>query len=120
MLTCHGGRDTYTFYNATATPPANQTKPIDCLCAKYAECGCDDNTDKTYLDGLIGNGSYAALNKTLVNVAQDDGRSTIIVNGTLPNGTAAAVSGASGLDVPSSWAGYVVMSMAVLVAVYGL
>lgn len=54
------------------------------------ECGCDDNGNTTFLDSLIGDGSYAALNKSLVNVADINGTSTIVLNGTLPNGTTAA------------------------------
>ncbi|KAH8813209.1 hypothetical protein F5884DRAFT_328782 [Xylogone sp. PMI_703] len=101
----------YTFRNHTATNSTNttngdrdvvprqdsndqgvlQTKNVVCLCAQYAECGCDDSANSTVvLDELIGNGSYEALNKTLVNVADVNGTSTIIINGTLPNGTTAA------------------------------
>lgn len=68
----------------------NETKPVTCLCAAYQECGCDDNGNTTFLDSLIGDGSYAALNKTLVNVADINGTSTIVLNGTLPNGTTIA------------------------------
>ena len=65
----------------------NETKPVTCLCDAYSECGCDDNGNTTFLDALIGDGSYAALNKTLIDVADINGTSTIILNGTLPNGT---------------------------------
>ena len=53
----------------------------------YSACGCDDNSDNSYLDSIIGNGSYNGLNKTLVNVANVNGTRTIVLNGTLPNGT---------------------------------
>jgi hypothetical protein len=56
----------------------------------YAECGCDDNGNTTFLDSLIGDGSYSGLNLSLVNVADVNGTSTIILNGTLPNGTTAS------------------------------
>jgi hypothetical protein len=69
---------------------AEETKPVTCLCAQYAECGCDDSGNSTVLDELIGDGSYANLNKTLVTVADDKGVSTIVINGTLPNGTTAS------------------------------
>jgi hypothetical protein len=69
------------------TTGVNETKPVTCLCAQYQECGCDDNGNTTFLDSLIGTGDYAALNKTLVNVADINGTSTIVLNGTLPNGT---------------------------------
>jgi len=69
---------------------ANETKPVDCLCAPYVSCGCDDNGDTTFLDSLIGDGSYAGLNKSLINVVDINGTSTIVLNGTLPNGTTVA------------------------------
>lgn len=65
----------------------SQTKNVTCLCAMYSECGCDDNGNSTFLDSIIGDGSYAALNKSLVDVADINGTSTIVLNGTLPNGT---------------------------------
>ncbi|KAH8596672.1 hypothetical protein B0O99DRAFT_651430 [Bisporella sp. PMI_857] len=65
----------------------NETKPVDCLCAAYAVCGCDDTGDLTFLADLIGDGSYAGLNKSVIDVADINGTSTIILNGTLPNGT---------------------------------
>ena len=85
----------YTFRNRTATNSTtntkrqttegvNQTKPVTCLCAQYAECGCDDNGNSTFLDELIGDGTYANLNKSLVDVSENG---TIVINGTLPNGT---------------------------------
>lgn len=54
------------------------------------------------MDSLIGNGSYAALNQSVVTVADVNGTSTILINGTLPNGTTASggttsASGASSL-----------------------
>lgn len=72
---------------ADADEGAEQTKPVTCLCAAYAECGCDDSGNTTFLDSLIGDGTYSKLNLTLVNVADVNGTSTILLNGTLPNGT---------------------------------
>ncbi|KAF1988539.1 hypothetical protein K402DRAFT_391758 [Aulographum hederae CBS 113979] len=85
----------YTFYNQSAVNSSNpngvnESLPVNCLCGRYQECGCDENDDPSYLNSLIGNGSYAALNKSLVNVADVDGRRQIYINGTLPNGTTAA------------------------------
>jgi hypothetical protein len=83
----------YTFVNrsaanATAPQGANETKPVVCMCAAREECGCEDESgDTQVLDSLVGNGSYEALNKTLVNVAVVNGSSTILLNGTLANGT---------------------------------
>ncbi|CZS99133.1 uncharacterized protein RAG0_07595 [Rhynchosporium agropyri] len=69
----------------------SETKPVTCLCAEYAVCGCDDDGNYTFLDSIIGDGDYFKLNTSLVNVANDaNGTSTIYLNGTLPNGTTAA------------------------------
>lgn len=78
----------YTFYNTSAGQ--NQTKPVRCLCEQYQECGCDDNKDPTYMSSLLGNGSISVLNSTLIQVNLVNGTSTILINGTLPNGTTAA------------------------------
>ncbi len=68
----------------------NETKPVVCGCDETVECGCDNNTDTTYMKDLIGNGSYAGLNQSQVTVTDVNGTSTILVNGTLPNGTTAS------------------------------
>ncbi|KAK3201883.1 hypothetical protein GRF29_164g964507 [Pseudopithomyces chartarum] len=75
--------------NATNPNGTNSSLPVTCLCEEFSACGCDENDDSKYLDDLIGNGSYDALNKTLVNVADVNGTTTLIINGTLPNGTTA-------------------------------
>jgi len=80
----------YRFHNETHDPPENQTKPIICACDPYMPCGCDENGDQAYLNDLIGNGSYSHLNHTLITVANVNGTETILINGTLPNGTTAA------------------------------
>ncbi|TVY32004.1 hypothetical protein LOCC1_G008582 [Lachnellula occidentalis] len=90
----------------------NQTKPVTCLCAQYAVCGCDDNNNATFLNSLIGDGTYTNLNTSLVNVADINGTSTIVLNGTLPNGTTASggTENASGaVSTISNLAGYWVM-----------
>ena len=60
------------------------------MSARYAECGCDDDNSTTFLNSVIGNGSYAGLNKSLIIVSDVNGTSTILLNGTLPNGTTAS------------------------------
>ncbi|TVY81605.1 hypothetical protein LSUE1_G005017 [Lachnellula suecica] len=94
---------TSTSSSATATPTAakrsinvyarqdsgvEQTKPVSCLCGTYDVCGCDDNSNTTFLDSVIGDGTN--LNASLVSVADINGTSTILINGTLPNGTSAS------------------------------
>ena len=44
----------------------------------------------TFIDDVLGDLSYAALNRTLVNLAVFNGSDSILLNGTLPNGTTAA------------------------------
>ncbi|QUC16884.1 uncharacterized protein UV8b_01125 [Ustilaginoidea virens] len=78
-------RNDYSFYNSTAQ--RNESLPVVCACAKYAVCGCDENTAIT--KELVGNGTYSALNKSIINVGDYNGRKTLLINGTLPNGTTA-------------------------------
>ncbi|KAI0837470.1 hypothetical protein F5Y06DRAFT_270504 [Hypoxylon sp. FL0890] len=77
----------YWFYNSTNHK--NETKPVTCLCDYYETCGCDDNGNQTYFNSVVGDGSYANLNRSLVTVADNDTthESTIYIKGTLPNGT---------------------------------
>jgi hypothetical protein len=89
----------WAYHNATSN--RNETKPVLCGCDQYEECGCDDNSNRTYIDSVLGNASYDSLNKTLVNVADVNGTSTILINGTLPNGTTAD----GGTESPSAGAG---------------
>lgn len=77
----------YGFYNRTAN--ANQTKPVDCLCQENYPCGCDENDDSTYINSIVGDGSPSSLNSSLIRVADVNGTSTILLNGTLPLGTTA-------------------------------
>ncbi len=80
---------------------------MQCLCEQYSACGCDDNDNSTFLDSLVGNGSAADMNSSLVQIAPVNGTKTLILNGTLPNdttgdgvqtdsGSGNAISGASG------------------------
>ncbi|KAK4242679.1 hypothetical protein C8A03DRAFT_11152 [Achaetomium macrosporum] len=90
----------YSFYNQSSNQ--NQTKPVTCACDPYNECGCDENGDNQHLNDLVGNGSYAALNKSVITVADVNGTSTILINGTLPNGTTAA----GGTESPNAGDGF--------------
>lgn len=75
--------NTYEYYNITTDEDEERT--ILCGCAEEAVCGCDPNDE--VMKELIGNGSYAALNKTIINVARENGTDYFLVNGTLPDGT---------------------------------
>jgi hypothetical protein len=122
----------YNFHNRTNpnnTDNTNTTLPVLCLCEEYSVCGCDDNNNSTFLDSIVGNGSYQGLNKTLATVAsvknETTGKNvtTLVLNGTLPNGTTAP----GGTDsATASWAarnavvegmGWWVMTAVVLVTV---
>lgn len=91
--------------NQTYTNSTNSTLPVQCVCAQYSECGCEDQQDNSYLASIIGNGSASDINSTVARIANVNGTTTLIVNGTLPNGTTAAGgsdSAAGALRVPES------------------
>lgn len=73
----------YHYHNDTTDEDEN--KPVICGCAEDAVCACEEN-NKTLAE-LVGNGSYAALNKSIINVAKENGTTYILINGTLPKGT---------------------------------
>ena len=80
----------YSFHNASnSSEPSgkNETLPVTCLCQQYSACGCDDNNNSTYLDSIVGNGLPSDENSTLVHVGDVNGTKTLVLNGTLPNGT---------------------------------
>jgi len=109
----------YRFNNETDPNGANTTLPVLCLCQENSPCGCDENSDTQYINDLVGNGSYPALNKTLVTVADVNGTRTLVLNGTLPEGTTAPggdESAAMPLHV-GKYAGYWVMGVTVISAV---
>jgi hypothetical protein len=124
----------YRFYNRTATNNTrttrdlftrqdaggeNQTLPVLCLCEQFLVCGCDENTDQSYIDDLVGNGSYAALNKSVVTVSDVNGTRTLVLNGSLPNGTTApgGVDDAAAALAIGKYSGYWIMG---LIVVYGV
>ncbi|PHH73526.1 hypothetical protein CDD80_3748 [Ophiocordyceps camponoti-rufipedis] len=67
---------------------SNETAKVLCGCDRFEVCGCDDN-EGPFVDALIGNGSYDGLNKSLIDVGEFEGKKTLFINGTLPNGTTA-------------------------------
>ncbi|XTI86145.1 hypothetical protein V2W45_1483368 [Cenococcum geophilum] len=86
-----------TVTNTTFPNGINQTLFINCLCQRYSIYSCNDNSDNTYLYNLIRNGSYAALNKTLITISIVNKTRIIAINGILLNST--TMSG--GLDLPA-------------------
>lgn len=89
----------HTYHNQTSDQ--DETRNVTCACDPYTTCGCDENTNSTYIDDLIGNGSYSALNQSLITVAIVNGTDYLLINGTLPNGTTAA-GGTDDVDGSSS------------------
>lgn len=71
----------YRYHNDTSN--RNETANVTCLCGQYAECGCDNNTEYSYLTAV-------ANNQTISRVQNVNGTETLVINGTLPNGTTAA------------------------------
>jgi len=108
----------YHFHNDTANN--DEDLPVICACDPYNPCGCDANNDTAYIQDLVGNGDYKSLNQSLVTVAEVDGQKTILINGTLPNGTEAPVpadeSGARSVVIEAL--GFWPMAAAVVVAVF--
>jgi len=99
----------YNYHNSSNN--SNESLPILCLCQQYSVCGCDNNTNTTYLDGVIGNGSAESMNASLIRITDVNGTRTAIINGTLPNGTTAAGgSDSAGVKTVSANAGYLVMA----------
>lgn len=78
----------YRYHNDTSNQ--DESRDVICGCAQEAVCGCDDNNNTEYFASLIGNGDYNKLDKDVVNVAEVNGTMTILINGTLPDGTTAA------------------------------
>ncbi|KAH0425466.1 hypothetical protein CcaCcLH18_10925 [Colletotrichum camelliae] len=76
------------FYNQSAGE--NQTKPVVCGCASHQPCACDENNSTEYMSALLGNGSYQGLNQSVVTKGIYNNTDTILINGTLPNGTTAS------------------------------
>ncbi|KAF2222541.1 hypothetical protein BDZ85DRAFT_129181 [Elsinoe ampelina] len=90
----------YSFRNVSRNNATNESIPVQCWCGQYQSCGCDDNGDRSYLDGIVGNGT--GLNQTLARVVDLNGTQTLVINGSLPNGTTAP--GGTDDDVVSSGA----------------
>ncbi|KAF2033152.1 hypothetical protein EK21DRAFT_109288 [Setomelanomma holmii] len=129
----------YRFYNRTATnhtntnndarsllalrqeaTGANQTLPVVCLCQDFAVCGCDENTDQQYISDLVGDGDYSKLNKSLITVSDVNGTRTLVLNGSLPNGTTApgGVDDAAASLAIGKYSGYWAMGLIVLYGVF--
>ncbi|KAF3096000.1 hypothetical protein TWF103_009915 [Orbilia oligospora] len=73
----------YQYYNNSLQ--AIQSIPVQCLCMQYSDCACDDNGNTTFIDELV------ALNQSnTTRFAVVDGVWTLLINGTVENGTGPA------------------------------
>jgi hypothetical protein len=95
----------------------NETLPVMCVCVENFPCGCEENDDPEYLDDLVGNGSYPALNKTLVTVSDVNGTKTLVLNGTLDEDTVAPTENFATTLRVGNYAGYYAVAMMVLYGV---
>lgn len=95
--------------------------PVICLCDPDLSCGCDDNGNSTYFDQFLGPGN-TTNNATLVTIQNVNSTDTVVLNGTLPNGTDDSddgtddTSGARMLHVQAG--GYTVMSAAMVASLW--
>ncbi|KAA8645549.1 hypothetical protein EYZ11_006766 [Aspergillus tanneri] len=98
----------------------NESLPVVCLCEKYAECGCDDNSSQMYYESLF-NGTQPS-NSSMVKVVEVNSTRTIYINGTLPNGTTVddpSTTEASGAPIIQA-GGYWMMAVLIARTVWGL
>lgn len=59
--------------------------PVICLCDEERPCGCDENLDDEYVDLVV---AEALANNTEVAAIEEvEGEMTLVINGTLPEGT---------------------------------
>jgi hypothetical protein len=73
----------YRYHNDTTDE--DEEKEVLCGCAEDAVCSCDENNST--LRELVGDGTYEGLNKSVINVATENGTEYLLINGSLPTGT---------------------------------
>lgn len=98
------------YYYVDPNTHRNDSLPVDCLCSPYNPCGCDDTNNQTLVTQMLQNSSVA-------NVTTVNGTKTVVINGTLPNGTSSA--GASLRQGTMDVTGYWVMASIVAAIVWG-
>ncbi|KAK6338960.1 hypothetical protein TWF696_009758 [Orbilia brochopaga] len=104
----------YDYYNTTLNQ--QQSIPVQCLCMQYSDCACDDDGNTTYLNQLV------ALNQSnTTNFATVDGKWTLLINGTVENGTGpAAGESINGAESPLNALGYLWMVGVACYMVYSM
>ncbi|TGZ77685.1 hypothetical protein EX30DRAFT_180466 [Ascodesmis nigricans] len=74
---------------------SNDTIPVICVCQEYSVCGCDENYNETFIEDMYRNATGNGEPK-LARISDVNGTRTLVVNGTLENGSTAASGPASG------------------------
>lgn len=101
------------------TSNRNESLPVMCLCQEYSVCGCDENHNQTYVDALVANATNVTTDgPARSKIAEVNGTRTLLINGTLENGTTAdggteVVSGAVGQS-----AGLLTLAAVVVVGIF--
>ncbi|KAK5171304.1 uncharacterized protein LTR77_004448 [Saxophila tyrrhenica] len=99
----------YDYHNRTSG--RNESRPVECLCGRYQECGCNQNNNFDYLTAVANNNSISR-------VANVDGEQTLVINGTLPNGTTVDSAAGSYRQNLAEMSGYWVAAGIVVYAVW--
>lgn len=77
--------DHYTYRDPNTNK--NVTLPVECICQRFAVCGCDSNNKDSYYKSVF-NGTVPH-NSSLVKIVDYKKEKTIFIDGSLPNGTTA-------------------------------
>jgi len=102
------------------TSNSNTTYPVLCLCEQYDPCGCDDNTNTTYVDSLTSDGTVQGLDTNVAKLTNINGTETLVINGTLSNGTDGTSAAFTFKQNPLAPLGYWFTFAVVLVSIFGL
>ncbi|MCJ1325273.1 hypothetical protein MMC10_001935 [Thelotrema lepadinum] len=104
---------THPYYYVDPQSHQNNSLPVDCFCDPYSPCGCDDTNNQTLINQMLQNSSVA--NITTVNNTK-----TVVIDGTLPNGTDTGSAGVSLRQTVMDASGYWVMASIVATMVWGI
>ena len=96
----------YTYHNNSANE--NQTRPAECYCGRFSDCGCENRNETDYINSIANNASIARVQEV-------NGTSTLLIDGTLPNGTTVAEENAAAALKGGVWqfGGWAIISGAV-------
>lgn len=100
---------------------SNDTIPVLCLCQEDSVCGCDENNSTDFTEALYQNATGEGDDKyRIAKITDVNGTRTLVVNGTLADGTTApggtdSMGGWSRTSVGNKWVGW--WPMVVLVVV---